>query len=145
MTVRTAWFARSRVVTLIGRPHLDLFHQEKLIPANMDSKLKFFPNTSAFLLKTLARDHDHPQVNYKVQITGARLLFRTKHIAPSLILGQETVLQTKNFSIPFNKVINKTLTIPTGTSQIEFDNVYQGKLPDLVIVTMVSDTDMGVG
>ena len=75
----------------------------------------------------------------------ARLLIRTKHISPSLILGQERVLQTKNYSIPFNKVITKTMTFPTGTSQIEFDNVYQGKLPDLVMLAMVSDTDMGVG
>ena len=75
----------------------------------------------------------------------ARLFSRTKHISPSLILGQEMALQTKNYSIPFNKVITKTLTIPTGTSQIEFDNVYQGKLPDVVILAMVSDTDMRGG
>ena len=72
----------------------------------------------------------------------ARLFIRTKHISPSLILGQERVLQTRNFSIPFNKWINKTLTIPTATSQIEFDNVYEGKLPDVVILEMVSDTDI---
>ena len=75
----------------------------------------------------------------------ARLFIRTKHISPSLILGQGKVLQTKNYSIPFNKVITKTLTIPTGTSQIEFYNVYQGKLPDLVILAMVSDMDMSGG
>ena len=34
--------------------------------------------------------------------------------------------------------------MPTGTSQIEFDNVYQGKLP-VVILAMVSDTDMSGG
>ena len=52
------------------------------------------------------------------------------------------MLQTKKYAIPFNKVITKTLPNPTGTSQIEFDNLYQGKLPDVVILTMVSDTDM---
>ena len=101
MTVRTAWFARSHVVTLIGRPHLDLFHQQKLIPANIDLKLKRIPNTSAFLLKSIDTGHDHPQVNYKVQIMRARFLIRTKHIAPSLIVGQQRVLQTKNYSNSF--------------------------------------------
>ena len=119
LTARTAWFARSHVVTLIGRPHLDLFHQEKLIPANIDLKLKLIPNTSAYLLKTaIPADRDHPQVNYKVKIMEARLFIRTKHISPSLILGQERVLQSKNYSIPFNKVITKTLTIPTGTFKL---------------------------
>ena len=42
-------------------------------------------------------------------------------------------------------MIRKTLTIPTGTSQIEVDYVYQGKLPDVVILAMVSDTDMSGG
>ena len=42
-------------------------------------------------------------------------------------------------------MIRKTLTIPTGTSQIEVDYVYQGKLPDVVILAMVSDKDMSGG
>ena len=137
-------FTHSRVVTLIGRPHLDLFHQEKLIPSNIDLKLKLIPNTSAFLLKTAAPD-GHAQVNYKVHITSARLFIRTKEISPGLILAQEKVLQTSNYSIPFHKIITKTLTVPTGTSQIEFDNIYQGKLPDLIILAMVSDADMSGG
>ena len=95
----------------------------KIIPANIDLKLKLIPKTSAFLLKTIPPDHDHPQINYKDQIIGARLFIRTKHIASSLSLGQERVWQKKNYSIPFNKVITKTLTIPTGTAEIDFDNV----------------------
>ena len=141
---RSAWFTRSRVVTLIGRPHLDLFHQEKLIPSNIDFKLKLIPNTSAFLLKTATPD-GHGQLNYKVHITSARLFIRTKEISPSLILAQEKVLQSTNYSIPFHKIITKTLTVPTGTSQIEFDNIYQGKLPDLIILAMISDADMSGG
>ena len=86
---------------------------------------------------------DHPPVNYKVLIMGDRLFIRSKHIAPPLILGQERVLQTKNNSIPFKRANTKTLSIPRGTSQIEFDYVSQGKLPDLVILAMVSDTAIG--
>ena len=126
-------------------PSFRLFHQEKLNPTDIDLKLKVIPNTSAYILKTIAPDHDHPQVNYKVKIVDARLCICTKHIFPSLILGQDTVLQTKNYSIPFNNVITKTLTIPTGTFQILIDNVYQGILPDIVILDIVSDTEMSGG
>ena len=55
------------------------------------------------------------------------------------------MLQSKNYPIPFNKVITKTLTIPAGTSQNEFDNVYQARMPDVVILAMGSDTDMSGG
>ena len=146
LTARPACVAKSHVVSLIGRPHLDLLHQEKLIPANIDLKLKLLPNTCAFLLKTAApAQWDHPQVNYKVKIMVARLFIRTKNISPSLILGQDWVLQTKKYSIPFNNVVTITLPIPTGTSHIAFVNVYQGKLPDVVILAMVSDTSMSGG
>ena len=47
ITGRPAWFPRSHVGTLIGRTHLDRLHQEKLIPTNIDLKLKLIPNTSA--------------------------------------------------------------------------------------------------
>ena len=96
LTARTAWFARSRVVTVIGRSHVDFFPEEKLNPANIHLKLKLIPNTSAYYLKKIAQDHEHPQVNYKVKIMEARLWIRTKHISPSLIQGQERVVQTKN-------------------------------------------------
>ena len=142
---RAAWFTESRVVTLIGRPHLDLFHQDKLIPSNIDLKLKLIPNNNGFLLKTPAPTDDHPQLNFKVQIMSARLFVRTKEISASLILAQEKVLQNTNYSIPFNKIVTKTITVPNGTSQIEFDNIYQGKLPDLIILGMVSDADMSGG
>ena len=139
---RACPFEGSHVVTVIGRPHLDLFHQEKLIPANVDVKLKFFPNSSRFILCSPAAN---PQINYKVHLVSARMFIRTKEISPSLILAQEKLLQEHNYSIPYNKITTKTITIPNGTSQIEFDNVYQGKLPDLVVLAMVSDSNMNGG
>jgi hypothetical protein len=146
LTDRAAWFAASRVVTLIGRPHLDLFHQPKLIPSNIDLKMRFIPNTHAFVLKTPAgADAAHPHPNYRLQIMSARLFIHSKEVAPSLILSQEKQLQNANYTIPFTRIVTKTVTIPNGTSQIEFDNVYQGKLPDLVILALVSDANMTGG
>ena len=145
LVARTAWFALSRVVTLIGRPHLDLFHQEKLIPANVDIKLRLIPNSNTFLLKTAAPGGNNPQVNYKLHLLSARLFIRTKEISPNLILAHEKMLQSTNYSIPYNRIVTKILTIPNGTNQMEFDNVYQGKLPDLVVVGLISDANMTGG
>ena len=55
------------------------------------------------------------------------------------------MFQTKIYSISFNTLVSKTQTIPPGSSQIEFDNVSQGILPDLIILAMVSDRDMSGG
>ena len=69
----------------------------------------------------------------------------SKEVAPNLILAHEKLLQTTNYSIPYTRIVTKTLTIPQGTTQIEFDNVYQGKLPDLVILGLVTDANMTGG
>ena len=145
LKTRTTWFTLSKTVTLCGRPHLDHFHQEKLIPPSVDLKLRLVPNSHKFLLKTKAGTQAAPQVNYKVQIVSANFIVQTKVFSPSFLMAQEKLLQTNNFVLPMNKVDPKTLMLPTGTSQIEFDNVYQGKLPDLVTLAFVADADMAGG
>ena len=142
---RAAWFSQSRVVTLIGRPHLDLFHQEKLIPGNIDLKIKFTPNSSPFILKTAAPINNDAPINYKIQITSARLFVRTKEISPALTMAHEKMLQTTNYTLAYNRIVTKTVTIPAGTTQIEFDNIYQGKLPDLIVLALISDANMTGG
>ncbi|KAF0154027.1 MAG: hypothetical protein FD188_3312, partial [Ignavibacteria bacterium] len=74
-----------------------------------------------------------------------RLFIRTKEISPSLILAHEKMLQKTNYSILYNKITTKTVSIPNGTSNIEFDNIYMGKLPDLIVMAMTADTDMAGG
>ena len=71
LTETTACFAKSRVDTLIGRPHLQVFHREKLIHSNIDLKLKLVPNTNAYLFNTIAPEDHDPQDNYKVKIMEA--------------------------------------------------------------------------
>ena len=43
LNARAATFARSTLVELISRPHLDVFHQELLIPPNIDIHIKLIP------------------------------------------------------------------------------------------------------
>ena len=63
LPARTSWFARSPVVLFNGRPNLDRFHQEKLIPSIIDLKIKLIPNTSVYLFTTIVRDPGHAQVD----------------------------------------------------------------------------------
>ena len=72
---------------------------------------------------------------------AARFVLSTMH-KPLFDCAQERMLQMKNSLISFNKHIRKIVTIQSGTSKIEFHNVYQPKLPDVVILAMASDTDM---
>ena len=54
LNARAATFARSTLVELIGRPHLDVFQQERRIPPNIDLHMKLIPSPNDFLCKSAA-------------------------------------------------------------------------------------------
>ena len=132
-------YRASRAVRFIGRPHLDLFHQEKLLPGGVDMKLRFIPHKAPFVILNAAATAEVPQKNLKVSISSAKLYIRTKKVSPSLIMAHEQMLQTGTYKIPFTKVQMKTLTIPQGVTNFQYDNLYLGNLPDRIALALVHD------
>ena len=132
-------YVTSTVVTLIGRLHLDLFHQDKLIPSNCGITLRLERNSPSWVLMNVAPTQQAPQENYKIAILSARLLLRTKEISSSMALAHELMLQKTNYRIPFTRVETKKLQIPAGANSFNFSNVFTGQLPDRVVVGLVRD------
>ena len=54
LKTRATKFARSAVVELIGRPYLDVFQQERLIPLNIDLHMRLIPSPNDFVCKSAA-------------------------------------------------------------------------------------------
>ena len=125
----------SATVTLIGRLHLDLFHQHLTIPPGCPIRLRLIPSADQFILKKPAGNADI----YKVQIVDAKLWVHSKEVSPNFALAQESMLREHNIRLPFTKTEMKTLTIPTGSTSIDFDGVYSGILPERTVVGLVLD------
>ena len=138
LTARATRFNQSTVVNLMGRLHLDLFHQDKCIPGNVPIRIRLIPNNNRFLLKTAAPGQN-AQENYKVVITSARLYIRTKKLSPQLVLAHQQMLQETNYVIHYTKVALKKYTIAQNSFTANFNALYQGQLPDRVIVCLVRD------
>jgi hypothetical protein len=136
---RATRFNQSAVVNLMGRLHLDLFHQDKTMPGNVPIRIRLIPQNSRFLLKTAAPDANHPQENFKILITSARLYVRTKKLSPQLVLAHQQMLQENNYVIHYTKVAMKKYTIPQNSFTANFNAIYQGQLPDRVLVCFVRD------
>ena len=49
---RAAWVFESHVFEVVGRPHLDLFHQNKLIPPGINMLIRFILANDTFVIKT---------------------------------------------------------------------------------------------
>ena len=132
-------YVDSTIVTLIGRLHLDLFHQDKLIPPHCELKIRLERNQPAWVLMNVAPTQNNPQENYRISIQSARLLLRTKEISSSMALAHELMLQKTNYRIQFTRVEPKRIHIPQGGNNFTFGNVYTGELPDRVVVAFVRD------
>ena len=136
---RAAWFAQSAIVAFCGRPHLDLFHQEKSIPPGCPMFFRFIPSNSNFYLKKPATNEN----NYKLEILSFKLWVRTKEVIPSVQLAHDSMLgKGFNIRIPYTKVEVSQLTIPNGVSSHTFSNVFTGRLPNRLLLAVVQDTTL---
>ncbi len=135
-------FNASAEVQLSGRPHLDLFQQDRAILPNCTLMLRLIPNRDNFVLMNPTVN---PQVNYKIKIVDARLHLRVNHISDSLNLAYEKMLLSCNARYPITRVTMKHLIIPNGATNFLQDNLYLGKIPKRLVLGLVADAAMAGG
>ena len=135
---RAVRFADSATETFIGPLHLDLWNQEKDIPANLDIKIRLIPHASKWvLLNKLGNGVTQP--DYKMVITNARLLVHINQLTPEMVLAHQKMLQKTNMRLDHTRVVMKQLHIPSGVNSIQFDNVFMGQIPDRITLGLVRD------
>ena len=134
-------FNLSAEVQLSGRPHCDIFMQDRAILPNSKLTLKLIPCRDNFILMCPATGTH----NYKIKIMDARLNLCILQISDSLNLAVHKMLQTTNARYPLTRVTMKHLSIPTGSTNVLQDNLYLGKIPKRIILGLVTDASMGGG
>ena len=145
LNARAVDFARSAVVELIGRPHLDVWHQERLIPLNVDFHMRLMPSPNNFVIKSAAPAQNSVQENFKMFIRSVTLIIHTKQLTRTAHDALRKLLLHQNMRLHYSRVQMKHLSIPAMQTSINFDNVFTGALPDLVIVGLVRDIDLAGG
>ena len=142
---RGVMFNASTEVQLSGRPHCDLFNQDRVILPNSKLTLKLIPSRDNFVLMTPAPGQNAAQVNYKIKICECRLNICVMQISDSLNLALEKMLLTTNANYPITRVTMKHLSIPIGSTNVLQDNLFLGKIPKRVVLGIVTDASMGGG
>ena len=145
LVTRAARFATSTVVELIGRPHMDVFQQDRLIPPGVDMHLKMIPSASNFVCKSADPAQKQAQQNYKAVIMHASLIVHTKQLTSEAELAQRELLQEKVMRLLYSRVQVKHLSIPANQMSYSFHNVFTGSLPDLVVIGLHDDADFAGG
>lgn len=132
---RKTYATDSAEVELIGRPHVDIFHCDKLIPPGIDMSVKCIPNDDKFVLMC----GDAANLGPKIVIKDVALIIHTKQMNDATELAHRALIQERNMRLPYTRVLMKHMAIPANSSTISLDNLFTGGLPDLVVMGFVSD------
>ena len=129
-----------KTIDFIIKPDITFFNSEKNIIPHCDIDLKLERNPKAdFLLMyhTVAAT----TYNFHIQIKNASFHVRRMETVPDLTIGLDMML-TKN-KIPITYAVQCTQVIPvhvsTGQSLFTLNNIFQGNVPQRIIVVFVSN------
>ena len=103
------------------------------------------PSPNNFVSKSAAPGQGAQKENYKLIIKNVNFIIRTKKLTSTTHNALIDILVKKNMRHPVSRVQMKHLSIHAYKTSINFDNVFTGALPNLVIVVLVSDTDLASG
>ncbi|XP_023210597.1 uncharacterized protein F54H12.2-like [Centruroides sculpturatus] len=123
----------SRIIDLMGRLHIDLANQPKLLTNNVDLRIKLERSKENFALMA---DND----NYKIIIKNASLKINKVDVSSSIQIGIEKALQTALIKLPFRRTDVKVFTLTSGIQSTSISNVVIGQLPYRITLGLVSNS-----
>ena len=136
-TARTAFIADSRVFQLSDRLHIPLFHQDKLIPGDIQLDVKLKRSSPQFVL---TRHGDNADGTYKIKIVKAKMMVRVCELQPAILRAHQLTLAAGNsYKYEMDRIKIHSSTVSAGV--LDYRNVVQvsGNSPSKVIVLFVDN------
>ena len=130
----TSFFALSAEVEMMGKLHLDLCYQERLIPSDVGLKIRLIRSRDAFVLMSPTAN-----ASYRLVITECKLYVRKVKVSSSVFLAHAKALTVSNFKYPINRVVCKTFTVPQGNLDFCQENLFSGHLPTRLVVALTDN------
>lgn len=124
----------SRVLTLIGRPHVDLFHQPLDIPPDVTITVKLTPSPAAFSLMETSTGTS------KWVLQDAKMFIRTKKVDTALIVAHKQMLSKTNMRFAMNRVTVNKYNIGRDFQSTSVSLNYPGKLPKRLFIGFVKNS-----
>ncbi|XP_067121650.1 uncharacterized protein F54H12.2-like [Centruroides vittatus] len=120
-------------IDLVGRLHIDLSHQPKVLINNVDLRIKLERSKDNFALMA---NND----NYEVIIKNASLKINKVDVSSSVQIGIEKALQTGIIKMPFRRTNIKVFTLSSGIQSTNISNAVIGQLPYRITIGLVSNS-----
>ena len=140
---RKALVAQSRGVDMIGRLHLDLFHQPQLLLNKVKVTLLLERSKDAFNLMGNRPDpaaaDDHKKAEFTVRILEASLMVRKVLPSPAIALQHIQQLETTTAKYPIKRVVPKVFNINAGLKDHTQSDFITGQIPHRITIGLVSN------
>ena len=129
---RAKWIATSNSVDLQGPIFHDFCDMDRYLLNQVDVKIKLYRNPATFSL--LAAD---AATDFRIEIEDIYIIARKVKVNPAVLYGHSQILEKQNALYPYTKKEVRVQTIATGSSSFIWDNMFQGKRPEKVIIGFV--------
>ena len=128
---RSKMIATSKRIDLQGPIFHDLFSMSRYLINQVDVKIKMYRSSTNFCL--LTGDSN----DYRLNIEDIYILVKKIRVNPAVIYGHSKILEKQNALYPFNKIEVKSVSISTGSTNYTWDNMFQGRRPNKLIIGFV--------
>ena len=123
----------SQLVDMCGPISADTFNMSRYLLNEVNVHLKLFQSEHEFrLMSSVAGKKD------KVIITEVMLKAAMLGIHPDILKSHARTLKDKPAIYPFNRTDVKTFAVPKGQYNVNLDDIFQGKIPNRLVLGMVS-------
>lgn len=122
---------KSKVITLLGKLNLDLTFQDRAIIGGADMRIHLVPNDPKFYVKAsrnLAFD-----INF---LSCSFIAYRLK-ATPEMVNAHNKALMVTPIKYPITRTEVKSISVSSGISDVNLDNIVIGQLPRRVLIGMV--------
>ena len=130
---RQAHAEQGQTIDMTGRPHCDIFHQNRYILNGVDLKIRLVPSKNAFNLMSAADV-------YKSNILHASMFIRKVRLNPSVLLSQAKAMEVGSVKYPVKRVVVKNFSIPRGNLGAVQDNLFLSQTPNKIVIGLVNSS-----
>ena len=128
---RSKFISKSNIIDLQGPIFHDLFSMSRYLINQVDLKIKMYRSPAEFCLLTGDAN------SYRLNIQDIYILAKKVRVNPAVIYGHSKILEKQNALYPYNKVEVKSVSISTGSTNYTWDNMFQGRRPNKLIIGFV--------
>ena len=125
----------SKSTEVMGRLHVDMCMQERLIPNNVTAKFTLYRSDPEFCL--LGQSSSGGGKKCQVIIEDASLVARRVKLAASEQLRLEKAISSTGARYPVTHVVTKHFTVGSGASSVDLDAMFTGQIPNKIVLGMV--------